>query len=166
MEPIEERKTISDSYEVQRHVRASPKRLFEAWLDRHEHTEITGGTARISAVQGEAFSTLDGLNTGENLEIEPYHRIVQSWRTAESGADVFESRVEVVLATGAESGGLPGSAHDAGTTVKVHHSDLPPGQTLFTDRWWEDHYFKPMDTYFAQGNLRFTRPPQPPASLR
>lgn len=154
---------MSDAYEVRRKVRASPKRLFEAWLDSHEHSEITGGTARVSGGQGDAFSAFDGLNTGKNLEIQPYHRIVQTWRTAEPGAGAFESHVEVTLATGSESGGLPGSAHD-GTTVKLRHSGLPPGQTLFSAQWWEDRYFKPMDTYFAQGNARFTRPPRSTSS--
>ena len=148
---------MSDSYEIVRLVKASPKRLFEAWLDSAEHSSITGRAATISAEEGGVFSAVDGLVTGENIEIEPYHRIVQVWRTGGPGPDASESLVEVVLATGAQYGGI-GRPQDDGTTVKVRHSGLSPGQTLFTDRWWEDNYFGPMDAYFAQGHNRLMRP--------
>jgi activator of HSP90 ATPase len=148
---------MSDIYEVRRIVRASSKRLFEAWLDGREHSAMTGRAATTSAVEGDAFSALDGLIVGKNLEIEPYRHIVQAWRTQEPGVRAFESRVDLVLATGRVNGGL-GRPHDDGTTITVRHSGLPMGQTQFTAQWWEDNYFKPMDAYFAQGNARFTRP--------
>jgi activator of HSP90 ATPase len=148
---------MSDTYEVRRIVRASPKRLFEAWLDSHEHSAMTGRAATAGGGAGDAFSALDGLIIGENLQVEPYQRFVQTWRATEPGVGAFESRVKVALATGPQAGGL-GRPHDDGTTVTVRHSGLPLGQTQFSAEWWEDSYFKPMDAYFAQGNTRFTRP--------
>ena len=97
---------MSDIYEVRRIVRASSKRLFEAWLDGREHSAMTGRAATVGAVEGDAFSALDGLIVGKNLEIEPYRHIVQAWRTQEPGVRAFESRVDLVLATGRVNGGL------------------------------------------------------------
>ena len=146
------------TYEVARRIGATPKRLFEAWLDSQEHSAMTGAGVTVGPGQGDAFSTADGLITGENLEVEPYHRIVQSWNIAQPGGGSYESRLEVLLATGPNYGGLSGSAAD-GATIIVRHSNLPPEQTLFTPQWWEERYFKPMDAYFARANARFMRPP-------
>ena len=62
-----------------------------------------------------------------------------------------------MLSTTLDSGAIA-NAHDEGTTVAIGHSGLPPSQTLFNAEWWEDHYFRPMDAYFAQKNRRFMRP--------
>ena len=149
---------MPDTYEVARRIGATPKRLFEAWLDTQEHSDMTGTGVTIGTGEGDEFSTDDELIMGVNLEVEPYHRIVQSWSVAEPGGRAFQSRVELVLATGPNYGGLPGSAAD-GATLIVRHSNLPPEQTVFTPQWWEDRYFKPMDAYFARANARFMRPP-------
>jgi hypothetical protein len=144
-------------YETARIVRATPKRLFEAWLDSGEHSAMTGAAATISSQAGEPFSIVDGQITGRTLEVEPYHRITQLWTTVESGGRAFESRLEISFSTGPNWGGLPGSAAD-GATVGIRHSGLPPEQRMFSAQWWEDSYFLPMDAYFARGNARFMRP--------
>lgn len=148
---------MGDSYETMRVIQASPKRLFEAWLEGREHGEMTGYPATAGEGAGDAFSALDGLVTGRNLEVEPYHRIVQTWTAPGPNGGVTETRVELALATGPHHGGL-GRPHDDGCTMTVRHSGLPPGQTLFSPRWWEDRYFARMATYFAQADNRFTRP--------
>ncbi|MCH8864254.1 MAG: SRPBCC domain-containing protein, partial [Chloroflexi bacterium] len=144
-------------YTIKRVVRATPKRLFEAWLDSREHSDMTGRAAKIDSAAGGGFTTLDGLVTGENLEAEPYHRIVQSWTASAPGTPPFDSRVEIVLSTLVDSGAIA-NAHDDGATVTVGHSGLPPGQSLFNAGWWEDNYFQPMDAYFALGRNGFMRP--------
>ena len=147
-----------DAYAVARKVQATPKRLFESWLDSREHSDMTGAKATVGSGAGDAFSTFDALVTGTNLEIEPYHRIVQSWKTAGPQGEAVESRVEITFITGPNYGGeLPGSPAES-ITIKVRHVGLPPDQTLFHPGWWEDRYFSPMDAYFAQGDNRFMRP--------
>ncbi len=148
---------MSDSYEIVRLVMATPKRLFETWIDSAEHGAITGKAARIAPEEGGTFSTLGGLVTGRSIELEPYERIVQVWRTGGAGPGAGESLIEIVLALGPNFGGI-GAAQKDGTTVKVLHSGLATGQTLFNDRWWEHNYFAPMDAYFAEGDNAFVRP--------
>ena len=152
---------MPSTYETARIVRATPKRLYEAWLDSEEHSAMTGREATVGPEPGAAFRIGDGSITGRTAEAEPYHRIVQIWNTEATGGRAFESRVEIAFLTGPAWGGLPGSAAD-GATIQIRHSGLPPDQRLFGPDWWEDTYFRPMDAYFARGNARFTRPPPSP----
>ena len=55
---------MSSTYETARLVRATPKRLFEAWLDSREHSNMTGRPVAIGPQKGAAFSTADGQITG------------------------------------------------------------------------------------------------------
>ena len=154
---------MPSTYETARVVRATPKRLFEAWLESREHSDMTGAASTIGPGEGEPFSIADGQITGRTLEAEPYHRIAQIWNTEEPGGRAFESRVEITFSTGPLWGGLPGSAAD-GATVGIRHSGLPPEQRIFSPQWWEDSYFQPMDAYFARENTRFMRPSPAPAA--
>ena len=86
---------MTTAYETRRVVRASPKRLFEAWLDSREHSDMTGAAAEITSKEGGPFSTLDGQITGVNVEIGSYNRIVQRWHVSlpEGGTGEFADRV-------------------------------------------------------------------------
>jgi uncharacterized protein YndB with AHSA1/START domain len=148
---------MTDGYEITRVVPATPKRLFEVWLDSREHGSMTGRAATVSWGVDDPLSVLDGLITGTNLEVEPNRHIAQRWRTKEPGLGVSESRVELELITGWRFKGGVGSPF-AGTTLIVRHSGLPSAQTTFNADWWEENYFKPMDAYFGQGRIRWTRP--------
>ena len=143
---------MSDSYTLNRVIRATPKRLFEAWLDSGEHSSFTGRAAAVDAAVGGDISSLDGLITGTNVQVEPYHRIVQGWT-----AEAFESRVEIVLSTLMGQGAIA-NAHDDGATITVMHSELPNGQSLFSPGWWEQNYFGGMDAYFARNRNGFMHP--------
>jgi uncharacterized protein YndB with AHSA1/START domain len=148
---------LFDFFTIKRVICATPKRLFEAWLDSRGHSDMTGRAATAGTKVGEAFTGYDGLITGKNIEIDAYHRIVQDWHSVIPGFEPIESRVEIALSTLSDSGAIA-NAHDDGTTMIVHHSMLPEGQLLFNSEWWEDVYFKPMDAYFAQGGNRFESP--------
>ena len=140
---------MSDSYTLSRVIQATPKRLFESWLDSREHSSITGRAATVDPAVGGGINSLDGLITGTNTQVEPYHRIVQVWTV-----EAFESRVEIVLSTLMGQGAIA-NAHDDGATITVTHSELPTGQSLFSPEWWEQTYFRGMDAYFARNRNGF-----------
>jgi activator of HSP90 ATPase len=143
---------LTDSYTLSRVIRATPKRLFESWLDSDEHSSITGRAATVDPADGGGIDLLDGLITGTNARIEPYHRIVQAWTM-----EAFSSRVEIVLSTLMGQGAIA-NAHDDGATITVTHSELPTGQSLFNPEWWEQTYFSGMDAYFARNRNGFMHP--------
>ena len=116
---------------------APPERVWRAWLDSHEHTEMTGAETSIQPAVGATFQASDGYIVGMNVELEPYHRIVQTWRTTEFPPGAPHSRLEIVLDEAAE-----------GTRLTLHHSEIPEGQAERYREGWRDYYFMPMKDYF------------------
>ena len=111
---------------------------------------MTGGKAEVSAEPGASFTAWDGYITGINLELKPYLRIIQSWRSSQFPEGVPDSRLEVEL----------GRVRDqlAGVTATIKHSNVPDGQGDSYKKGWSESYFEPMKRYFAQGNNRYMRP--------
>ena len=141
---------MPESFETSAVILATPKRIYEAWLDSREHTNMTGGKAEVSAEPGASFTAWDGSITGANLELSPYRRIVQSWRSSEFPEGVPDSRLEIELVRTRDQ--------RAGITATIRHSDVPEGQGDACRKGWSERYFEPMKRYFAQGNNRYMRP--------
>jgi activator of HSP90 ATPase len=116
----------------------SSEQLFHAWLDTEAHSQFTGSEARILPVVGGRFSAWDGYICGETIEIDPPHRILQSWRTTEFSDDSPDSLLEVLF-----------EVLDDGTRLILNHTGIPAGQAESYRQGWEDYYFLPMKEYFS-----------------
>ena len=128
-----------DSFEISTVLMSSAQRVYEAWLSSNEHGAMTGGGARIDPVVGGKFSAWDGYISGTTLELEPYHLIVQNWRTIEFPADAPDSRLEIWLEESA-----------VGTRLTLKHSNIPTGQGSNYESGWASNYFDPMKDYFTE----------------
>jgi len=64
-------------------IKASPHVVYEALMDSKKHAAFTGGKATISRKVGGKFSVFDEYAEGENLELVPDKKIVQSWRASD-----------------------------------------------------------------------------------
>jgi activator of HSP90 ATPase len=117
---------------------ASPLVVYQAWLDSQGHSAFTGSPAEVDPAIGGRFTAWDGYITGTTLELEPYRRIVQAWRTSEFPPDSPDSRLEVLLEETPE-----------GVKISLLHSEIPTGQGATYAQGWEDYYFTPMLEYFA-----------------
>ena len=115
----------------------SPQSIYEAWLDSEEHSAFTGSSASVEGRVGGQMTAWDGYISGAILELEPYERIVQTWRTTEFPEGSEDSHLEILLVS-----------VEAGTRITLLHSDIPDGQAEMYDEGWEDYYFKPMRSYF------------------
>lgn len=120
------------------HLPVSPETVFKAWLDGKSHRNFTGGDAVIDARQGGNFSAWGGYITGIILKIEPYHRVVQSWRTTDFHAMDPSSTLELTF-----------EKENEGTLLTLHHSDIPKGQGEKYKTGWEESYLIPMLGYFS-----------------
>ena len=78
-------------------IKAPAEKVFNAWLDSKQHAEMTGGEAICSDVIGTEFSAWNGYITGVNLVIEPFHKIIQSWRTDEFEENEEDSLLEILF---------------------------------------------------------------------
>jgi activator of HSP90 ATPase len=114
------------------------KALYDAWLSSEAHSAFTGSTAEIDSVVGGRYSAWDGYIEGETLELEPYRRILQSWRTSEFPEGSPDSLLEVQF-----------EEEGAGTRITLVHSDLPESQAENYRQGWVENYFDPMRKYFS-----------------
>lgn len=123
-------------FTVKSTIKATAKELYQAWLNSQGHTAMTGGHAEISDKVGDSFTAWDEYIEGKNLALEPFKRIVQSWRTTEFDLDDEDSVIEVHFN---ESNGA--------TEITLIHSNLPETGGHY-EQGWIDHYFQPMKAFF------------------
>jgi activator of HSP90 ATPase len=119
----------------------NPRRFFEAWLDEAEHTAFTNFEAKIEPFVGGKFTASSGYISGTTTILEPYSRIVQSWRTTDFPPESPDSELEILI-----------QPVDVGCQVILNHSNLPDGSADDYESGWEDYYFAPMQGYFAREN--------------
>ncbi len=112
--------------------------LYNAWLSSKEHAAFTGGSASVKPVEGSSYTAWDGYITGEVLGLEPYSRILQSWRTDEFPADADDSLIEILLRDSTQ-----------GCQFTLRHTNIPAGDGEKYFKGWQDHYITPMQAYFA-----------------
>lgn len=60
--------------------KSSPHDVYETLMDSRKHGRFTGAKATISRKVGGRFSISEGQIEGENLELVPDEKIVQTWR--------------------------------------------------------------------------------------
>ena len=117
---------------------ATPKKIYDAWLNGKEHTAFTGGKATASNKIKGKFTAWDGYISGVNIDLKEGKKIVQAWRTTEFPDDALDSILEIGLT--AKAGGK--------TTLTLTQTNIPKGQGVKYKGGWKNHYLKPMQEYF------------------
>ncbi len=117
-------------------IKGTAKQIYKSWLSTQRHTKMTGSPAFVSDKLGETFKAWEGYITGSNIELEPYNRIVQSWRSSNFEVNESDSQIEVLL-----------SENDEETTLTLKHTNVPESGEHYK-KGWEEHYFEPMRQYF------------------
>ena len=113
-------------------IKASPHDVYEALMDSKKHAEFTGGAAKISRKVGGKFSAYDGYAEGENLELVPDEKIVQTWRANDWPEGQF-SKVTFALVKAA-----------GGTRLTFTQTGVPEDQYEDVSGGWRDYYWAPM----------------------
>ena len=135
---------------------ATPRRVYQAWLDGELHGAMTGGAATVEAARvGGAFTAWDGYIEGTILALEPGRRIVQSWRSSDFPEGTPASRLEVAL-----------TRAEGGTRVTIRHSEIPAGQGGSYLDGWSEHYLAPMLRFFRAEARRAAAGKRPRAAAR
>jgi uncharacterized protein YndB with AHSA1/START domain len=130
---------MSFAFTVSATIPASPKAIYDAWLNGKQHGPMTGGPKATGSTKlGGKFTAHGGYINGKNLELVPGKRIVQSWRTTEFAPADSDSRITVTLTKVA-----------GGTKISLRHSDIPARHNEYKSGW-KTHYFEPMKAYFAK----------------
>jgi activator of HSP90 ATPase len=126
------------SFTVSDIIPAGKEAVYTAWLDSGKHAKMTNtGAAVASTKVGDSFMAHDGYISGKNIQLIPYSKIVQSWRSTEFKEGEDDSLIEVTF-----------EDKDGGTLVTLTHSNLPMDGGHY-EGGWKDYYFKPMKAYFG-----------------
>jgi activator of HSP90 ATPase len=133
------RETMSEQLDLSIVIPAPQQQVYNAWLDSDAHSAFTGSPADIDPTVGGIFNAWDGYISGKTLELEPYERIYQSWRTTDFPTDAPDSYLEVLF-----------EASEQGTLLTLRHTNIPDGQADQYEEGWQEYYFKPMMTYFKK----------------
>jgi len=112
--------------------------LYNAWLDSEEHAVFTGTSAEIAPIVGGEFSAWDGYIQGKILLLEPFQRIVQSWRTSDFPSNAPDSQLEITFEDDGEQ-----------THLTLNQTNIPDGQSAEYKQGWVDYYFEPMQAHFS-----------------
>jgi len=129
---------MTESITVSALFNTSAQKIYQAWLNSHEHSGFTGSEAVVSARKGGKFTAWDGYISGKNLELTPFRRIVQTWRTTDFNENDPDSLIEIHF-----------EEKNDKTTVTINHSNIPKGQGKGYKKGWTDFYFLPMKEYFG-----------------
>jgi|SRR6185312_729775 len=117
---------------------ASKESVYEAWLSSEKHSKMTNAEMAVaSTIVGDSFTAYDGYISGKNVDLVPYTKIIQTWRTTDFSEDEEDSMIEITLR---DDG--PGK-----TVFTLAHSNLPSYGKKY-EEGWKTHYFLPMKAYF------------------
>jgi uncharacterized protein YndB with AHSA1/START domain len=131
---------MSFKFTVSDIIPASPRAIYDSWLDSKAHGLMSGGKAKVSDKVGAAFTAWDNYISGVNLALVPGKRIVQSWRSVEFTDGDTDSKLTVTLKPVA-----------GGTRLTLLHSSIPDSQKDGGYKaGWVESYFEPMKAYFAK----------------
>jgi activator of HSP90 ATPase len=116
----------------------SPHQVYEALIDSRTHSRFTGSKADISRQVGGKFTAYGGSLTGENLELVPDQKIVQTWQPsmAEWPRDHY-SKLTITLAKNGDS-----------TQLSLVQEGVPAECFETIDDGWRHHYWQKMKKTF------------------
>lgn len=118
----------------------SAKDVFTGWLNDKVHSEFTGGAkATTSPNEGGKFTAWDGYISGTNVEIFPYKKIIQKWRTTDFAPEDEDSVIEIFC-----------TFKDDHTLLTITHTNIPEGQSEKYKKGWKENYFSHMKKYFEK----------------
>ena len=116
-------------FTVKTKIKASAKEIYTSWLDSEKHAAMTGGDANITDKVGDHFTAWDEYISGKNVLLEPFNRIVQSWRTSQFEPDEQDSQIEILL-----------NEVDGETELTLIHTNLAENGGHY-EQGWEESLF-------------------------
>jgi len=106
--------------------------VFEALMDSKKHTKFTGEPAKISRKIGGKYTAYGDYMGGENLEIIPDKKIVQTWRSS----DLPEGCETKITFTFKQEKGK--------TKMAFSHYGVPENRYEDLRKGWIDFYWTPL----------------------
>jgi activator of HSP90 ATPase len=113
---------------------AEPKDVFNALTNQRMLEIWTGENALMEPVANTEFSLWDGSINGLNIEFEENKKIVQQW--------FFEGQEEASVVI------ILLHPHKKGTSVELHHTNIPDDAFENISVGWDEDYFGALKELF------------------
>lgn len=117
--------------------KASPKQIYDAYVDSKKHSEFTHAKATGKPVIGGKYTSWDGYIFGKYLELKDGERVVQEWTTTDWEDGYGPSKLELTF-----------KALPEGTEICMVHSNVPKEQAGEVEQGWVEFYWNPLKEYF------------------
>jgi activator of HSP90 ATPase len=118
--------------------KASPRTLYEMYMDSRKHSAATGGVARINRKPGGRFTAWNNMLCGRTLLAVPDKMIVQSWRSVMFKPGDPDSILVICFSKVAR-----------GARVDLVHVNVPVQDHRGVNKGWPAYYWKPWKRYLA-----------------
>lgn len=115
-------------------INTNPRDVYNALTNKTMVEIWTGEEAQMEPVSGSVFSLWGGSISGVNLEFEENKKIVQQW--------FFEGQKEDSIVT------LVLHPHKKGTSVELHHTNIPDEAFENISEGWDEDYFGSLKELF------------------
>jgi activator of HSP90 ATPase len=119
--------------------KASPKQVYDAYVDPKKHSEFTDSKATGKPKVGGKYSSWDGYIFGKYLVLDDGKRVVQDWTTTDWEEGYPASKLELTF------NAVPG-----GTEIVMVHSNVPKVQAVEVEQGWTEFYWEPLKEYFSE----------------
>lgn len=117
---------------------ATPKALYNLYMDAKLHSKMTGGPAKITDKEGTSFSAYGGYCKGKNLHLVKDKLLVQTWRAEDWDKSDPDSIFTILL----EQKGKD-------TVLHAVHAFLPDKAAADISKGWHDYYWTPWKQHLA-----------------
>ena len=130
---------MSKTIQIAAALPAAPDRLFDMYLDAHEHAAFTGAPVTISAAPGAPFRAFSGVLTGTILQVVPKRLIVQSWRSPHWTESDLDSTLILTFLPDPEGG-----------RIELVHVNIVDQDFAGVSHGWEKFYWTPWRDYLTR----------------
>jgi activator of HSP90 ATPase len=122
---------------------ASPRQLFDTFLDSKKHTALTGAPAKFGKKAGLRFTAFGGRIVGRTLLVEPGQMIVQAWRSTGWKASDPDS-ILILGFSKAKGGGR----------IDLVHVGVPQYDRAGVSKGWKNYYWSRWRKQLARSSRR------------
>lgn len=119
---------------------ASPKALFEMYVDAKQHSAFTGSEVTVSREPGSTFSAFGGALSGRMVATVPGRLVVQTWRSTNFGVDDPDSILVLAFSEGVSGG-----------RIDLVHTGVADRDYEGVREGWRKFYWDPWRAFLQAG---------------
>lgn len=118
---------------------ATPRQLYDIFIDPKKHAALTGGPVKISAKPGSKFEAFGGQLWGSTVSTIPGKQIIQRWRSCNFKQTDMDSMLVLTF--------VPDGT---GARIEMIHANVPKQDHKGVTKGWPKYYWEPLKAYLKR----------------